>query len=394
MTPFPNLILYFPMKVLMVDLVSEWGGAQHSLHDACVTLSRLGVEPVAAVPHGPLFDRLTAAGITVFPVSPLRAHRRGFALFATAAKLLRAPATVSQILKVVKPDLIHCNSLPAFLAARGSHAAAPLIWHIRDLKLPIALARDAAKKAARIFAVSEAVDEYLVEILPQKCLGRIRVVRNGIDLRRFGHTSRAEARARFGLPPDAPVIGMIAHLTPWKRHDAFIRMAARIRTRRPDARFVAVGRDLFGENTRWRSQLDADIVKARLSECFHWVTDLDQAETILPAFDVLAHPALREPFGRVLCEAMASGVPVVAAESGGPATLIRQQVTGVLVRDGDEERMADEALALLADRARASRIADAARAFVREHHAIERTCGQLCKEYHSLLVSETDRNEA
>ncbi|HOE61594.1 MAG TPA: glycosyltransferase family 4 protein [Kiritimatiellia bacterium] len=381
------------VKVLMLDLVSEWGGAQHSLYDACVSLSRLGVEPVAAVPQGPLFDRLTTAGITVFPVSPLRAHRRGFALFTTAAKLLRAPATVSQILKVVKPDIIHCNSLQAFLAVRGHHAKTPLIWHVRDLKMPVALARDAAKKAARLFAVSEAVDEYLVEILPQKHLGRIRVVRNGIDLQRFGQTCRVEARSRFGLPPDAPIVGMIAHLAPWKRHDAFIRTAARIRARQPDAHFVSVGRDLFGENTRWRTQLNAEVEKERLSECFHWVTDLDQAETILPAFDVLVHPALREPFGRVICEAMASGVPVVAAESGGPATLIRQQVTGVLVRDGDEEGMADAALALLADRVRASQIADAARAFVQEHHAIEQTAEQLLKEYHSLLASETGRYE-
>ena len=377
------------MTVLWIDLISELGGAQHSLYEVCTTLPKKGVDVVAAVPYGPLFERLTAAGIKVFPVSAVRAKKHGWGFFVTTAKLLRAPGTVLQIIRAVKPNIIHTNSLTAFLAASQTQTAIPVIWHVRDLRMPEIIARDAAKKAARIIAVSEAVDEYLVDILSPRILGRIRVIRNGIDTSRFALTDKAAARTRFGLPPSAPVIGMIAHLIPWKRHDAFIEAADAIHRQRPDAHFVAVGRDLFHEHARLLSGLEGQVAKAGLTPCFHWIRDLDASEEILPAFDVLLHPALREPFGRVLCEAMAAGVPIVAAESGGSAALIEQHVSGILVRDGNPQQMAKETLALLADPPRAADMVAAGQRFVQKQHTTSRVCEQLEKEYRSLLTSLT-----
>ncbi|MDD4019032.1 MAG: glycosyltransferase family 4 protein [Kiritimatiellae bacterium] len=377
------------MTVLWIDLLSEMGGAQHSLYEVCTTLHQKGVDVVAAVPYGPLYERLKSAGIKVFPVSAVRARKHGWGFFVTAAKLMRAPGTVLQIIRAVKPDIVHTNSLPAFLAASRTQTAIPVIWHVRDMRLPELIAREAAKKAARIIAVSEAVDEYLVDILSPRILGRIRVIRNGIDASRFAVTDKATARTRVGLPPSAPVIGMIAHLVPWKRHDAFIEAAAAIHRQRPDAHFVVAGRDLFHEHSRLSSELKEQVAQAGLTPCFHWIRDLDSSEEILPAFDVLLHPALREPFGRVLCEAMAAGVPIVAAESGGSASLITQHVSGILVRDGDSQQMAEQALALLANPARAAELAAAGRSLVQAQYTTSRVCEQLEKEYRALLTSLT-----
>ncbi|HRR32735.1 MAG TPA: glycosyltransferase family 4 protein [Kiritimatiellia bacterium] len=378
------------MRVLWVDLISELGGAQYSLLEVCTRLSAHGIEVVAAVPRGPLFDRLSASGVTVFPVSPVRASKRGWSLFSTAAKLLRAPSTVCQIIRAVKPDIIHANSLTAFLASRKTFSHIPLVWHVRDLRLPALIARDAAKKAARIIAASEAIDEYLVEILPPHVLGRIRVIRNGIDPERFTVVSRAEARQRFGLPVDEPVIGMVAHLIPWKRHDAFITAAAEIRRQRPDAHFVAVGRDLFREHTRWISQLEKMVAAAGLEEQFHWIRDCDDASQILRAFDLLMHPASGEPFGRVICEALVASVPVIAAESAGPASIIEPGVSGVLVRDGDPVRLAGEALALLCDPERAAALAAAGRARVLSRFTTDVVCARLAAEYRALIAATAD----
>lgn len=375
------------MKVLWVDLISELGGAQHSLLDACVALSSAGIEVSAAVPYGPLFDRLAAAGIPAFPVSPVRARKRGWGLFMTTAKLLKAPSTVSQIARTVKPDIVHTNSLPAFLAASHVGTPTPVIWHVRDLKLPSLVAREAAKKATRIIAASEAVDEFLVETLSPRTLGRIRIIRNGIDVTGYEAPDKPAARQRLGLPQGVPVIGMVAHLIPWKRHDAFIEAAAAIRRQRPDAHFVAVGRDLFHEHSRWVAQLEKQVSEAGLSGSFHWVRDCDDARTFLPAFDLLIHPALHEPFGRVICEAMAMSMPVIAATSAGPATIIEPNVSGLLVRDGDPQRMADEALALLAAPERAAAIGAAGRARVLKHFTTRRVAEQLIKEYRALLSS-------
>lgn len=354
-----------------------------------MALPSFGINIVAAVPNGPLFDQLKAAGITVYPVSAVRAKRHGWGLFTTTAKLLRAPATVSQIVRAVKPDILHANSLPAFLAASHAVSRTPVLWHVRDLRLPAIVARDASKKATRIIAASEAIDEYLVDILSPRLLGRIRVIRNGIDATRFQPGDKSAARQAFGLPQSAPVIGMIAHLIPWKRHDVFIQTAALIRQQRPDACFVAVGRDLFQENKRWVALLEKKIADANLQDSFRWIRDLDAAETILPAFDLLLHPALNEPFGRVICEAMATHIPVIATTSGGPAAIIKNGVSGILVPDGNAPRMAEEALALLADPARASQIADSGRRRVLEQYTTRHVCEQLVGEYRATLTAET-----
>jgi len=384
-----NLISCLSMRVLWVDLVSELGGAQYSLLEVCARLPSHGVEVVAAVPQGPLFDRLSASGVTVFPVSPLRASKRGWGLFSTAAKLMRAPSTIYRIVHAVKPDIVHANSLSAFLASRKVPSSVPLVWHVRDMRLPVLVARDAAKKASRIIAASGAVDEYLVEILSPRILGRIRVVRNGIDPERFTAVSRAAARQRFGLPAEGPVVGMVAHLIPWKRHDAFITAAAEIHRQRPDVHFVVVGRDLFNEHARWTSQLEAMVTAAGIGEQFHWVRDCDDAAQIVSAFDLLLHPAKDEPFGRAVCEAMAASVPVVAAESAGPASIIKSGASGVLVRDGDPVGMAAEALVLLDDPVRAATLAAAGRVRVLSRYTVDHVCEQLAKEYHALIAATT-----
>lgn len=378
------------MTVLWIDLTSEMGGAQHSMLEVCSALPAEGVEVVAAVPHGPLFERLTAAGIKVFPVSTVRATKHGWGLFITTAKLLRAPSTILQIIRGVKPDIIHTNSLPAFLAASRTGTSIPVLWHVRDLRLPTLVAHEAAKNAALIIAASEAIDEHLVEIISPRILGRIRVIRNGIDPASYTSADKAAARQPFGLPQNVPVIGMIAHLIPWKRHDVFIQAAAAIHQQRPDAHFAIVGRDLFHEHPRWSAQLEAQVQQAGLGACFHWIKDSDAPHDILPAFDLLLHPALNEPFGRVICEAMAAQVPVIAAESGGPGDIIEHGTSGILVRDGDPQRMAEESLSLLADPARAARLAAGGRTRVLQSFTTSHVCKQLAKEYSALLASISD----
>ena len=367
-------------------MLSELGGAQYSLLETCIGLSACGVNVVAAVPHGPLFDSLSEKGICVYPVSPVRATSRGWGFFTTAAKLLRTPSTIRQIVRVVKPNVIHANSLPAFLAAHKAVPHVPVIWHVRDLQLPPVVAREAAKKAARIIAASNTIDEMLMELISSLNYGSIRLIRNGIDFSRFANCDRSAVRQRLGLPDGCPVIGMIAHLIPWKRHDAFIKAAIDIHRQRPDAHFVLVGRDLFNEHAGWGATLKKMIADAGLELHFHWIADCTDASQVLPALDVLMHPARFEPFGRVICEGMAASVPVIAASSGGPATIIEANVSGILVRDGDPQRMAEEALALLADPARVAALTTAGRDRVFKEFNVTRVCERLAKEYRAVIA--------
>jgi glycosyltransferase involved in cell wall biosynthesis len=70
---------------------------------------------------------------------------------------------------------------------------------------------------------------------------------------------------------------------------------------------------------------------------------------LLKSFDILVHPADREPFGRVIMEAMALGVPVVATASGGPSEIIEEGISGFLVDVGDKKNIVEKVVMLLKD---------------------------------------------
>ncbi|MCY2927558.1 MAG: glycosyltransferase, partial [Planctomycetota bacterium] len=87
---------------------------------------------------------------------------------------------------------------------------------------------------------------------------------------------------------------------------------------------------------------------------------------IWPRVDCLVHTADTEPFGRVIIESMAAGVPVIAADGGGPSEIIERDVTGILVPPDEEASLAQAMLQMAREPAAAARLALAARRRVME----------------------------
>ena len=104
--------------------------------------------------------------------------------------------------------------------------------------------------------------------------------------------------------------------------------------------------------------------------------------------------SLKEEFGVALVEALATGLPVVAPDAGGPATFVADGVTGVLVDTGDPAALARAVdLALdLAARPDAERTADAARAMVRDRFSIEGMATALTSVYDDAVAHTADRS--
>lgn len=374
------------MKILWVDVVSQLGGAQRSFLDVSRKLvQEPDVELTAAVPRGPLAERLSEAGIPTYPVTRVRATRRPGGVFSTLFKLLFASNDFSRIVRKVKPDILHANGLPAFLAVGRAAGKTPAFWHVRDLRQPVPLMREASHRAAQIIAPSETVAEYLAESLSRKVYSVIRTIPNGIDTETFRPGDSARARAKIGLPGGAPVVGMVAHFVKWKNHTAFLDMAALLKATCPDARFVIVGRDLFGEAREYVRSLKTQTEKLGLTGSVRFVEDCDDVQELLPAFTALVHPASGEPFGRAVCEAMACEVPVVAVASGGPQEILEDGKTGILCETGDAERLAAGVSRLLADEALRERFARAAREVVATRYSVDRVARDLAALYRKTL---------
>ena len=360
------------------------GGAQRSLLELAAALQARGLSVHAAVPAGALADALRTAGVPVRIIPSLRLHRSLHPrMLVEIVRFAAALAALARAIRAVRPELIHANGLTTALLAVNIRRHCPVLWHVRDFNMRSSIVRYLSRRVACIVGISEPVEELLAETVPSFQLRKVRLIRNGIDTAHFHPGDRAAARRMFQLPANAPLAGMVAHLVPWKRHGFFLALAAAIHRTRNDVRFVIAGRDLFHDHPRLRSDLETQIAAAGLTGLITWVQDLDDVAPLLPALDVLVHPASAEPFGRVLCEAMAAGIPVVAANSAGPECIVPNGVAGYLAAPGDPESFARQTLLLLNNSPESARqMGAAARSHVLAHFDIARTA----EETHALYV--------
>lgn len=376
------------MRVLLVNSVSRMGGAEWSLLELALALREVGVQVTAAVPRGPLAERLQQAGLPVEPFPALRLQRPRGRLGPLLRLFGLAPACLAlrRATRRVRPDVVHANSLAAAASAwLALRTTTPWVWHVRDLSLPAHATNMLVRHCAAAIAISPAVQSRLQECVPAAAHGRIALVRNGIDLSRWPQDkprARIEARRALGLPAGALVIGMLAHLVPWKRHDLFLAMAEQLAALRPDVHFALAGADLFGEHAHYAAELRARADGGALRGRVHGCGEVAQSASFLDALDLLVHPAIDEPFGRVICEAMAGGVPVVAMQSAGPAELIEDGLTGRLVApDTGADGLVRAATELLANPSQRAAYASAARDRVVAEYDIQRTAREVAALY-------------
>ncbi len=189
---------------------------------------------------------------------------------------------------------------------------------------------------------------------------RIRLWRNGIDKAPFQAGAddpaarRAAARARLGLPPDAPLVLWVAQLVDWKRAERLLDALPALRTRLPEARVAIVG------DGPSRAALEAQARALGVPEAVRFAGFVDRAAMAdwYHAADVFVALYDHSNVSNTLLEAMLAGLPVVTLDNG---------TTGAVVRDGRHGRLlradvATPALAaalhdLLADDAARARVA-------------------------------------
>lgn len=163
----------------------------------------------------------------------------------------------------------------------------------------------------------------------------------GVDAEGFHPGFRSNAyRAALGAKGDDPVITYIGRLAREKNLELLLGAWALIRVRYPAARLVLVGQGpLQGEIAR------RDLPNVHLTGL---LTGRDLAEAYASA-DVFAFPSVTETFGNVLLEAMASGLPTVAAASGGVLDFAEHNRNAWLVEPDSITAMADGVTRLLGD---------------------------------------------
>ncbi len=181
--------------------------------------------------------------------------------------------------------------------------------------------------------------------------GRVEVVHPGVDtgvFRPFSDSERASARRARDLTDDALVLLFAGRIQPLKAPDVLLRAVAELLVRRPDLRsrlVVPVVGGPSGSGLERPAALANLAAELRIDDVVRFVAPVPQDELAqwYSAATLVAVPSYNESFGLVAAEAEACGAPVVAANVGGLATVVRDGHSGLLV-DTHEPR--DWALAL------------------------------------------------
>lgn len=340
--------------ILWVDHVSRiLGGAEVNLVEL---LAEARTHPpwksiVACDPAGRLHDTLQTAGIETRPygfdqaLGTLRVVGTRFPLagaLRSLRHLFRARRALRQVVAELRPRLVvSCTNKDHFAAWPACHhERLPSIWWVNDVVSPDffpwparrAFRHQAQRGASRLVVVSEfARRALLAEGLPPE---QVVTIHNGIPLERYQPRDRGTLRRMLNLPESALLIGVLGRFTPWKGQELFVRLAEAWCRQSAVGHFALIGH-AFNEDQPFELHLRDLVRQHGLRERVHFIPFQRDVSAALADLDLLVHTSLKpEPFGRVIIEAMAAGVAVLAARDGGVPEIIQHWRNGLLATPG------------------------------------------------------------
>jgi glycosyltransferase involved in cell wall biosynthesis len=211
----------------------------------------------------------------------------------------------------------------------------------------------------RVIAVSEATARFhrrwnLVRT------SRLDVVPNFVDVDRFDRVppgTRERLRGAWGIGPHDVALGAVGSLIAEKGLDHLVAALRTVRAAVPHARLVLAGDGPFAYTARLRAQA----ARLEVDEAIFWLGHREDIPEILSALDVFVLASLDEALPMAVLEAMAAGLPVVAAAVGGVPEIVGQEDTGLLVPPRDAPALASALIALARDPGRRHRLGTAGR---------------------------------
>ena len=335
--------------VLYLNHSAQMSGAEASLHALLKGLRQIDApfDPFIALPgDGPFATELREENWNV-SFAPLRRLQRPRGIIDGMASLLHVLQTAPHICRLVDKSgaaLIHSNSTTAHLVGgvAAERTNRPTIWHCRDLISLDRIAPQLASKATRIVAISGCVASQLEKDgVPHE---KVTVIYNGLDPEQWRPNLPSKLRETLSVPDETFIFGIVGQLVPWKNHVDFIEAAAKVVQQEgmENVRFVSIGGDLFGEHSDYISDLRKKVKQHGLIERFNFIPRQSDAVDAISALDCLVHPASDEPFGRVLMEAMALEIPVIAVNENGPLEIVTHGHDGLLVKPHAPDELAQQ----------------------------------------------------
>lgn len=347
------------MRIAQMLDTLNWGGAQKMQLFLIKSLRPLGINVTVVnldhSPASPLLADLQVAGarVVTFPFpqlfSPISFLKLIGFLRRERFDLLHGYLTYSNILGSLAGRLSGTPFLGSFrnagydssrISARRAKLESFCLRHFADGIL-------ANGYAVADFGHQQVGDDVSIDVLP-----------NAVDVNSIPQLSRDEKQIlRRELVGDADriLILSVGRLTPQKGFDYLLQAFARVHEKHPNAALVIAGEG------RQRDSLTAQILSLRLEGHAFLLGQRDDAPRLLAVADVYVNSSLLEGTPVSVLEAMAAGLPIVAASVGDTPYLLEND-SGILVPPSDPEKMAESLINLLSDSAQRDSLGKSARA--------------------------------
>jgi len=357
-------------------------GANQALNRLADYLLRQGaaVRVYAPTTKTPAFEpKGDLVSVPSFPIPRRTEYRVGFAL----------PPRVRRDLRAFQPNIFHIASpeitghravtlarrwdLPVVASVHTRFETYPRYYGLAFLEpLVLAVLRRFYRRCDAIFAPSDSMAQLLRD---QRMNYDVGIWTRGIDREIFNPERRDMAwRRSLGIADDVPVVGFTGRLVMEKGLDVFSDTVDRLARRQVRHKVLIVG---DGPARDW--------FEKRLPEAvftgFQSGPELGRA---VASMDMLFNPSVTETFGNVTLEAMAAGLPVVAARATGSESLVTDGVTGRLVRPGARDRFC-EALAHYCEDSAARQAAGLAGCEASRHYGWDEVNQELVDAYIRII---------
>ena len=217
--------------------------------------------------------------------------------------------------------------------------------------------------------------------------GKIRQIYNGVDLARFQPAPRGRPAlpAESGAPADSPVIGTVGRMERVKDQLTLVRAFIRLCAMRPaDGPFPFLA--LVGDGSL-REPADALLREAGLRDRAWLAGSRDDVPELMRAMDVFVLPSINEGISNTVIEAMATGLPVIAAAVGGNPELVEDGSSGSLVGAQDPDAMAEILCGYLDEPARRTAHGAAGRARALNNFAMPAMVESYLSVYDEVLAA-------
>jgi glycosyltransferase involved in cell wall biosynthesis len=337
------------MRILFLDQFNQLGGAQQCLLDLLPAIVERGWEAIVMLPgdtlpgNGTLGDSIRKLGVEVLPITS-GPYSSGYKTARDLVRFVRdvrpAAAEITRLCAERSTDIIYVNGprlVPAAVLATVRRKS--LLFHCHSYLSPRYLEWITAIPLrfahANVAASSHFVAQPLRKWIPS---GQVQIVYNGVRA-----SDERKSRER-NIRGSTMRIGVIGRIAPEKGQDIFLRTARILHRDHPDCQFVVCGAPLFSD-----SSYDRDIRSLAQGLPVEFTGWREDVERVIEGLDLVVVPSTPiDATPRVILQAFAAKVPVVAFANTGFKELIEDRKSGFLVTHRTPEALAAKIHELLA----------------------------------------------